>query len=97
MKTTKTSWILVRDLGTDERPPMGETVMNVRKGFVVAIAFAVVMALMSSPHAAIDIHSNGLYITPYHLGFTNAAQTDEDIETVLETARRVLTQITELG
>jgi glutamate-1-semialdehyde 2,1-aminomutase len=41
--------------------------------------------------------ANGLYITPYHLGFTNAAQTDEDIETVLETARRVLTQITELG
>ena len=28
---------------------------------------------------------------------SDAAQTDEDIETVLEAARRVLTQITELG
>ena len=37
--------------------------------------------------------ANGVYITPYHLAFTNAAQSDEHIESVLETAGEVLRQM----
>jgi glutamate-1-semialdehyde aminotransferase len=37
--------------------------------------------------------ANGVYLTPYHLAFTNGAQSSEDIETVLDVAERVLTQM----
>ena len=39
--------------------------------------------------------AHGVYITPYHLGFTNASQSEADIEGVLETCRAVLEAIKE--
>ena len=37
--------------------------------------------------------ANGVYITPYHLGFTNAAQSQTDIDAILEACLNVLTII----
>ena len=34
--------------------------------------------------------ANGVFITPYHLGLTNGAQTEADIDEVLDVADRVL-------
>ena len=41
--------------------------------------------------------ANGLYVTPFHLGFTNAAQTDEDIDRVLDISGHVLEEIKAYG
>ena len=41
--------------------------------------------------------ANGIYVTPFHLGFTNGAQTDEDIDRILEVSEYVLSQIKRLG
>ena len=41
--------------------------------------------------------ANGLYVTPFHLGFTNAAQTDEDIDRVLDIFGHVLEEIKAYG
>ena len=37
--------------------------------------------------------AHGIYITPYHLGFTNAAQRPSDIEGILAACRTVLSTI----
>ena len=39
--------------------------------------------------------AHGVYITPYHLGFTNASQSDSEIEQVLEVCQTVLEAIEE--
>ncbi len=41
--------------------------------------------------------ANGIYVTPFHLGFTNAAQTDGDIDTILDASERVLKEIKASG
>jgi len=37
--------------------------------------------------------ANGVFITPYHLGLTNAAQSDDDIDRIIEVSRQVLDAI----
>ncbi len=39
--------------------------------------------------------AHGIYITPYHLGFTNAAQSQTEIDQVLEVCQRVMETIKE--
>jgi glutamate-1-semialdehyde 2,1-aminomutase len=39
--------------------------------------------------------AHGIYITPYHLGFTNASQSEAEVEGVLEVCQTVLETITE--
>jgi glutamate-1-semialdehyde 2,1-aminomutase len=41
--------------------------------------------------------ANGVYVTPFHLGFTNAAQTDGDIDRVLDASELVLREIKASG
>ncbi len=41
--------------------------------------------------------ANGIFVTPFHLGFTNGAQTDEDIDRVLEVSKYVLTEMKRSG
>ena len=39
--------------------------------------------------------AHGVYITPYHLGFTNAAQTQSEIDEILDVCQTVLEIIKE--
>ena len=39
--------------------------------------------------------AHGVFITPYHLGFTNASQDQAEIDEILDTCQGVLTAIKE--